>query len=453
MRTMEALRAASAVSLCLVMMAGCADSSAEAQHDAAAPGDSGSTADATVAGNKDAASTDGDGADASGAFRPALELFDAEGIHQVEITVPAADWQAILADAKDVSRERVFHKGSVRFDGTEYGDVGLRNFGDGSQQANPSKPNVRLKFNAFDPTLKGPEKQRNIRLKASGEDPSYLHEPLFYTMLLALDVACPRFSFARVRINGENYGLYIVLEQVDKQMMKRLFGGTTGQRYEAELSCVGLNCPAKGCAAVVDSVQPKRDASAGEVVDNAPLVDLVTAIDTSSDAEFEAKVGALVDWPNLLGVYAAELVAGDVDGLVKAGANFELLQDPESGLLHVVRGGADVTFHFHLTPPELETTALTPCKAFVDKAFQRIWANATLRAKLLARIRELQCGAFSKDAVKAFYTRYATPLKIEAATEPKVPNAAGRVAAGVDDLVSYLYARHTALDALLGPCP
>ncbi len=150
----------------------------------------------------DAGASDSGAAGAMKGLPKATKLFDPEGVHEVELIVPEASWKAILVNAHDIKLERVYHKATVRIDGESYLNVGVRNFGDGSQQINPKKPNVRIKFNEFNDALHGPEATRNLRLKAAGSDAGFLKEPLFVTLLNSLGVAAPRFSFAHVKING-----------------------------------------------------------------------------------------------------------------------------------------------------------------------------------------------------------------------------------------------------------
>ncbi len=162
--------------------------------------------------------TSNDAAAASSGLPPAKQLFDPQGKHEVLISTAASDWAAILADAADQTRVRDYHVATLTIDGTVYAKVGIKNFGDGSQDVNPKKPNIRIKFNQYDEKLHGPEGVRNLRLKAAGDDPGYVREPLFYSMVASLGVAAARFSFARVQINGVGYGTYQVFEQADKQM-------------------------------------------------------------------------------------------------------------------------------------------------------------------------------------------------------------------------------------------
>ncbi len=80
----------------------------------------------------------------------------------------------MLANAANPKLERLWHEASVTFDGQVWKQVALRNFGEGSQEANAIKPNVRLKFNLYDPAGEGPSKLNNVRLKAGGEEAGVL---------------------------------------------------------------------------------------------------------------------------------------------------------------------------------------------------------------------------------------------------------------------------------------
>jgi spore coat protein CotH len=376
----------------------------------------------------------------------AKKLYDPLGVHTVAIELPAADLQAILADAKDVQRDRVFHAVTVTFDGEKFENVGARVFGDGSMQTNPKKPNVRIKFNQFTQGFDGPENVHNLRLKASGADPTFLREPLFYHLLNESGATAPRFSFARVTINGESYGLYQILEHADGRMFKHAFGNETGNDYEAINACVGLVCPTADCSTLQQSFQVEKG-------DFSDLRALALAMKTTPDAQLEATISQYADLDALLAVYAAEGIAADYDGVSASGTNFEVYNDEATGKLHVIRGGADGTFYVKYALFQPWGAPNVWCGDREEEFFKRMLAVPSLKAKLEAKYREMHCGVFDRLTVLAWLEQYAAPLKAEIANDAKTIIPASDMDGHLYELKNWIVQRDLELKQVFGSCP
>lgn len=139
---------------------------------------------------------------------------------------------------------------SLRTDGTEYveadlllrtGDrtlrlprTGIRLKGNASRRTLDQKAAFNLKFDKFD------SKQRlgtlkRVALNNMVQDTSMLSEQLGYTLFREAGVPTQRTTYARVRINGELFGLYLMIESAENaSTLERWFGVTKGSLYEGE---------------------------------------------------------------------------------------------------------------------------------------------------------------------------------------------------------------------------
>lgn len=379
----------------------------------------------------------------------AKTTFDPFGAHKVEISVSKAIWTTILKNAENVDLQRIYHKGDVRIDGVQYKGVGFKNFGDGSQSGWWKKPNIRVKFNKFDDKNYGPAKLRNIRLKASGGDHSFLREPFTYELTRGLGGYAPRFSFARVFVNGEFYGLYQVLEHIDKRFFKHRFGNKDGLAFDPASSCYGLRCPSKGCADIAKKyeIEPLNGSFA-------KLIAAADAIKNAPDAQLEAKLSKVVNMEQLLIVYAVDATAADVDGFMATGANFELYENQTDGLLNVFRHGADSTFNDIV---DFETPWPDPnklCGSHVDPFWSRAWKHKTLGPKLKAKLRKLHCDLLLPKKVSAFFARYAYPITNELINDPHgMYDPKPEVFNEITHIKAWIHERRFQLDKVLGKCP
>jgi hypothetical protein len=185
--------------------------------------------------------------------------------------------------------------------------------------------------------------------------------------------------------------------------------------------------------------------------DGKDLLALALAIAEAPDSQLQAQVAKLADWQHLLAVFATEAVATDVDGLLVAGNNYELYGDPATGLLHVIRGGADEVFWYASDPFAPWTAPATTCPQHQDDLFARITAIPGLKAQLAARMQELHCGALGKASLAWVQQQMARVAK-----ELPSPLPGGwtvqQQQAATDELVAWLTDRSKELNALRGPC-
>ncbi len=419
----------------------------DAPEDLAAPGDS---ADVTVA--------DAGSAELPVAGNPLLagmplatEVFDDKGAHVIQITLDPIEWQLYLDGVAKPDSQKVYewHDASLLWDGVAYGQLAVRGFGNGSQIDNPSKPNIRVKFDHLIAEGVGPGGQKSVRLKASGQDPTFLREPLAYELSRSIGGHAPRTSWARVLVNGEDYGFYQVAEHADKRMFKTLFGNNDGNKYQSLEACLGLDCPPWGC----DALKASYKGDPGDGAELSALAKAVTA--TTADTllpELQKRVGL----GPLLANYATDAVLSNLDGLASAGQNFTLYVDAKTLLIEVIAGGADLTFgNFKDAFYPLESPWGTPngwCADRVDHLYQRIWQAPKTQALLFEKFRALQCGGFAADKLLARIDSLRALIKAQVYADPKGMNDAALLDAEYGKLKAYVTKRQTTLSALLGPC-
>ena len=73
---------------------------------------------------------------------------------------------------------------------------------------------------------------RRIILNNGVQDPTFLHEYLGYSVFRDAGVPAPRVGYATMHVNGEPYGLYLVVEAITQDFLGRWFENTKGNLYE-----------------------------------------------------------------------------------------------------------------------------------------------------------------------------------------------------------------------------
>lgn len=388
------------------------------------------------------------------------ELFDPLGMHVVQVTLDPADWQKYLAGAAgpDSHKTYDYYKASVTFDGIPYTNLAIKGFGNGSQLENPKKPNIRIKFDHFDPNLTGPEKEHAFRLKASGQDPTFLREPISSSLVRSLGGHAPRFSWATVKVNGEDYGPYQLQESVDKRMYSHDFGNNDGNSYQTLIACVGLDC-APGKCDVLKSTYVGEPGIATGTADGHELAEIGQAIATSTPETLPAVLAEKLGLDGFLSDYAVEAVLSDLDGLAAAGQNFTFYIDEKSAKLHIVRTGSDLTFgnlgnaFYDLSAPWGLPNSWCPKRA--DQLYLKIANSPPLKQQLDAKFRALQCGIFKNTTLVPITQQYQAALKPWIYKDPKglYNGKDNELDAAYLKLRNYVEKRQKTLLDRLGPCP
>ena len=387
------------------------------------------------------------------AIVPTAQMFDPAGIHEIKITLNPDNWLKYLAgvDKPDGKKEYAWYQADVEFDGTKFSTAGIKGFGNGSQIDNPQKPNIRVKFDQYLTNANGPLGEKAFRLKGSGQDLTFLREELAGAMVRAVGGSAPRFSWAHVTVNGEDYGPYILQESADKRYFKNAFNNNDGQKFEPIDGCEALNCPVlNGCPALAFSYTPSPG-------NPQQIVDLASSIATATDAELSGVLDKFVYTDEFLADYAVDSLLSNLDGFASAGQNFTFYVDQKTHRFHLIATGTDLTFGNYKSAWYELTAPWGPpndwCVNHVDNLYLRIWQVPELKAKLFAKYQALQCGMFKQDTLYTLIDSYHTALTPFIYGDPKGIVSASQIDASYDQLKGYVQKRQQTLIDLLGNCP
>src|SRR6185295_1406666 len=78
------------------------------------------------------------------------------------------------------------------------------------------------------------------------QDPTYLVEWLATGLFREAGQPAARVTHARVRLNGRDLGLYVVIEAMNKRFLKQHFPSAKGNLYEAYLQDIDLRLEQDG---------------------------------------------------------------------------------------------------------------------------------------------------------------------------------------------------------------
>ena len=158
-------------------------------------------------------------------------LYDESLVRTLELNFKQRDYWKQLHDNRVA---KVYIKADLKVDGRTYRDVGVRFRGNSSWLGviKKDKKPFKISLDEFVPgqRLLG---HRTLNLNNNFLDPSHMREPIVYGVLREF-VSAPRNNFVTLRINGQNWGLYSNVEQINKDFLKTWFDGTEGVRWRGE---------------------------------------------------------------------------------------------------------------------------------------------------------------------------------------------------------------------------
>jgi hypothetical protein len=275
---------------------------------------------------------------------PYEEIFDDAVPHEFIIEIPQEEWEGITQDMLEYAeqfpveplyngdgreyRTDKYRKADFiyrRSDGSEFKltQVGIRTRGNESrrlpyQNGNYYKSHFKVKFDETfdlpedDSTTEVLSKRRFAGLKALNfkwsryntwddyANKSKINELFSYSLLGKIGVNAPRMSMGTLlfRIDGKevNYGLYGIVEPVDKPFLKKRFGNSDGDLYKClylestggpdltEKSIIGTNVGVKD---VSTNYRPQYDLQTNELSSShTALIEFVHQLNTLEGQQF-----------------------------------------------------------------------------------------------------------------------------------------------------------------------
>jgi len=156
---------------------------------------------------------------------PGDDLFASTRIVPLAIEISAAEVDSMRSSSHQYGRC------TMREDAATYANVGIRYKGNPAKESATGKPDFTVDFKEFGSAQKFHGLTRFILL-AGRDDPSYLSAPIGLELFHKAGIPAGRSCFAAVQWNGRNLGLYVLVEGVDRDFLKRHFDRHDGNLYD-----------------------------------------------------------------------------------------------------------------------------------------------------------------------------------------------------------------------------
>ena len=250
------------------------------------------------------------------------DLFNTAALQRIDLLLNSRDWEKLKANFQ----ENEYYPADLRWNGLTVRNLGIRSRGLGSRSG--TKPGLRVDFNRYSSgqTFLG---FGSMILDNLTQDPSGLRERVAMRFYERMGLPAPREAHAVLFVNNEYAGLYAVVESIDKDFLRRVFGGVEGNiendghlfeyKWLAEWF---FSYPGDNLDAYAPFFDPVTHENASAVELYAPLEAMFRAMNESSDAVFMETVGAYLDLPLFMRHVAVQSFLAQWDGILGyAGAN------------------------------------------------------------------------------------------------------------------------------------
>lgn len=279
--------------------------------------------------------------------RPQGTLYDDTRLSSIFITLPpdslAVIYDSVLSDHYYLAR--------FVFDDQVHRDtldsIGFRLRGNTSRYS--QKKSFKVSFNTYVP---GRTYQDVKKLNLNGEhnDPTLIREKLYYDLWKSAGLVPRRAAFVRVYINGEYYGLYTNVEEMDKQWLKRNYTSTGGNlfkcTYPADLTYHGTEQqPYKDLQNATATGGRVYELETNETADDyAGLVALIVQLNEPGGGTFAADLSAVLETDHYLKALALDVATGNWDDYSYNKNNFFLYHNPAGNRFDFITYDPDNTF-------------------------------------------------------------------------------------------------------------
>lgn len=277
---------------------------------------------------------------------PGDALFGAAQVHDLQIYFSQPDyWDSLTYyyEQIEITGGKTYMKAdSVVIDGTVLLDVGVRLKGNSAYNWAANQGSVKLPFKLdFNKYVSGQKYDdlKKLNLHNEDRDPSLMRSKIISDFLIEQGVPAPRITYTRNSINGVYWGLYTMVEQLDKTFLSTNFSDNDSNLYKALPRYPGWE-PAGGSTLEYLGDLPSDYDNIYELKTNGSennwsgFTNLLYQINNTSAAEFKDSLEAVMNTDSYLKAWATMSLFVNFDAYPFLGNNYYMYDDPVDGKFH-----------------------------------------------------------------------------------------------------------------------
>jgi hypothetical protein len=273
-------------------------------------------------------------------------------LHRIDVDIDIPNWIDTLDNdySKNIKNPNlypeVYRECNIVFDGSKIMKCGIREKGATSNQwIEGNKKPFKIAFDAFvEQRFDGIKK---INLNNFNNDPSLLKEATVFKLMRDAGLNASRTAYAELYVNNEYWGVYILIENVDKTFLRMKFGGgnNDGNLYKKDNK--GSMFPAYLKQFENDSLTILKSgmklSTNEDLNDWGGYLDFIDFLNNSSDEDFKQNFEKRFDVSSYLKQLAIEKLVRANDTYWREGNNFYLYEHPD-GKMYWIPWDVNETF-------------------------------------------------------------------------------------------------------------
>lgn len=203
--------------------------------------------------------------------------FDPNVVTNLYIEISTANWQSILDNPLDEE----YHETAITLNDVTLDSVAIRTKGGSSLSSVARSSSDRYSFKVDINEYVSGQKffgLKKFTLQNSFNDPSYMREVIAYNLLAEMGVPTPQHAYVNLYINGDLFGLYLMVEAIDGEFIENHFENSNGDLYKPDGTGSDLTWLGDDISSYSDiNLQTNEETS-----DQGAFINFVEAMDTGA---------------------------------------------------------------------------------------------------------------------------------------------------------------------------
>lgn len=399
-----------------------------------------------------------------------MQRYDMNGLYTLD-SIPSIYLQFNQSDYWSLLTQNYQSKTEIPVDvvynGVKYSNAGIRFRGQTSYQnvKNSPKKSFNISVDYLDAEQKI-DSYKSLNLLNCYEDPSMMREVLYNT-LTSYTIPSGKANFIKLYINGESWGLYANVQQLNKDFLEEWFLSNDGANWRAEYpdtssvnSQAGGNPPGGGtppgggnppgsnnmfgagvCSLNYISNQPLVYSSyytlKSSDMKSDPWTALMNSCDKLNNLDNDLLYDSLkkyLDVDRALWHIANEIIFTDDDSYInKGGMDYYIYFDAETSRLTPIQYDANSTFetnNVNWSPYLKETDAKFPLA-------NKLLANPALKQRYTAHLRTIMNKYLNSEFSSPLIDKYNTLISSEVASDTKKIYSVSQYNTAITDIKNF----------------
>ncbi|MEN6425492.1 MAG: CotH kinase family protein [Phycisphaerales bacterium] len=418
----------------------------------------------------------------------AADLYDEDALPVLQLRFSQSNWYTLLANNYSSKTDLA---ATLTVDGVVYEGVGVRFRGNTSYQM--TQNSQKKSFNiSLDYTLEGQRLMgyKTLNLLNCANDATFMREVL-YTNTCRQVIPSAKGSFVRLEINGENWGVYANIQQLNAQFLNDWFasndgtqwrgdgmrggvtpGGNTGggggtgggtgpvRRSTGDIGVAGgqddvgaveisiaeggvtagsaaLTWLGTGAASYQVAYELKSTHQADPW---ASLINVCNVLNNTTLAELPDELESVLNVDGAQWVCAFEIIFQDDDGYVnKRGSDYGLYYEPETGRIHLMQYDGNESMGTS------QWSLFYRADDSVVPIMYRLMTISKYRPRYLAHVRTILDDLFTEDALFVKIDAYRSLIEAEVQADAKKLYTYQAFTSGVTTVKTFITSRRATL--------